>query len=57
MITNDYSQELIVPDELVIPRKDYHSLYAKQSKIKHVLFALFIVTLLVTVSIFLKTIV
>jgi len=56
-MTNDYSPELIVPDELVLPHEDYHRLYVKQSKIKHVLFALFIVALLVTVSIFLKTMV
>jgi len=55
MITNDYSSEMIVPDELVIPQRSYHKIYVKQSKIKHVFFALFVVALLVAAGIFLNT--
>lgn len=57
MITNDYSQEAIVSNELVIPRRDYHKIYVKQSKIKHVLFAFFVVALLVAAGIFLNSVV
>jgi hypothetical protein len=57
MITNEYSQEAVVSNELVIPQKDYHKLYVKQSKIKHVLFALFMVALLVAAGIFLNSVV
>jgi len=56
-MTNDYSQDLLVPDEMVLSKEDYHRLYVKQSKIKHVLFAFFIVAMLIAVSIFLKTLV
>jgi hypothetical protein len=55
MITNDYSQDLVAPDELMIPRRGYHKLYVKQSKIKHVLFALFIVAMLIAASILLNS--
>ena len=54
MIVNDYSQEAVVSNDLVIPQRDYHK-YVKQSKIKHVLFALFTVALLVVAGIFLNS--
>jgi len=57
MITNEYSSEMIVPEELIIPSGGYHKLYAKQSKTKHVLFALFVVALLVFAGIFLNSLV
>ena len=55
MITNEYSPDLAVSDELVIPQRDYHKVYIKQSKIKHVLFALVVVALLVVTGIFLNS--
>jgi len=59
MVPNEYTQELIAPDKFVLPRSDYHRLYVhrqyvKQSKTKHVIFALFVVAVLVAASIFLS---
>jgi len=57
MITNDYSSELIASNELVIPQRGYQKLSVKQSKTKHVLFALFVVAMLVFAGIFLNSLV
>jgi hypothetical protein len=43
-----------VPDGLVLPRSSYHKLYAKRSRVKHVLFAIGVVILLVSVGLLLK---
>jgi hypothetical protein len=55
MITNDYSSEVVVTDDLALPQRDYHKVYVKESKVKHVLFALFIVAMLIAASILLNS--
>lgn len=55
MINQDYTPEAIAANDFAIPTRDYHKLYVKQSKFKHVLFALFIVGILIAVSIFLSS--
>lgn len=54
-MTNEYSQNVISTDKFVLPRSSYHKLYVKRSKAKHVLFALFVVAILVFASIFLSS--
>jgi len=57
MITNDYTNEMIVSDDMVISQRGFHKIYVKQSKIKHVLFALFVVALLIFAGLYLNTLV
>lgn len=54
MLIEEQSYKFDVSDGYVLPHKSYHKLYTKRSRGKHVLFALGVVILLVSIGLLLR---
>lgn len=54
MNIDETSYKYTIPNNFVIPRRNYHKLYVRRSKIKHMLFALGTVIVLIGIGLFLK---
>lgn len=54
MLIEDQSYKFTVSDNYVLPHKSYHKLYMKRSKVKHMLFAMGVVIVLVGIGLLLR---